>query len=55
LYIAFRNSQQKLDKLSGANKMSALVAHEMSGFDLCLEVWANEADRAATGDSESGF
>lgn len=35
--------------------MSALVAHEMSGFDWRLKEGANETDRAATGGAENGF
>jgi hypothetical protein len=39
----------------GANKMSALVAHEMSGFDWFLKEGADETDRDPTGGAENGF
>ncbi len=39
----------------GADKMSALVAHEMSGFDWRLKEGADETDRVATGGAENAF
>jgi len=39
----------------GANKMSALVAHEMSGFDWRPKEGADATDRTATGGAENAL